>query len=230
MLSIITETPKKLKVNISEQNQLSTRKSKTKMQIEKMKREISEFEELLSKEKDFNNILSNNISNLIDRYNKEWKASEKEWYNWNIGKLVGWFEYILRLNCNNDEKESDEKELNIKNLDFVVIDGKIKDSKYKCKHLSLLDKEDLNDFGILADAHCVIILDEVEKMCDEYPKPSRKRKKSSSSNAISVAKEKDKQNEKEKGKEKEKEGEEQDFDVNIDIDLLESGLLLCFCN
>ena len=259
MMSIITDTSEKVKERASKQHDLQIEKYKADTEINQMKREIGEFEALLTKYEDFDNILSNNILNLIDKYNKEWKESEKEWYNWNVDKLVGWFEYVLRSNCKNslnknneqemEKKESDdhEKKLNVnlgdnfENIDFCAIATKMKDDKYKCKNLSTLDEVELQEFGIDDDEYCDILLDEVERICEKYPKPARKSaRKRRSENVFKEMKMdnlnngNDKNNdknefvqEKEKEKEKQKDQEIEELQ-DIDIELISSGLsLIC---
>ena len=99
----------------------------------------------------------------------------------------------------------------------------------------------MQEFGIDDDEYCDILLDEVERICEKYPKPARKSaRKRRSENVFKEMKMdnlnngNDKNNdknefvqEKEKEKEKQKDQEIEELQ-DIDIELISSGLsLIC---
>ena len=111
---------------------------------------------------------------LSVKYDKEWNESEKEWYNWDINKLVAWFEYKLRNN--NCRLDGYDHLCNLKNICFKSIIDTMRESKFRMNHLTSVEEDELKEYGFENDEICELLCDEIDKLCQKYPKPRKNRK------------------------------------------------------
>ena len=196
-LPTIAHTAKRVQVQISNQKTLKQTCNKLTQRLKTTKHQKGAFKALMIKYQDFESRIQTKITKLSDKYDQQWDTAEHEWYRWSIDKCVAWFEYILRssytyenrenLNKNinkekqNDKESSNDKTLesshvhhmNVDNINFSQIISNMKNEKFKCKNLCTLDESDLNSFGFVDIECCHVLLNEAQKICEQYPNLSR---------------------------------------------------------
>ena len=124
------------------------------------------------------------IERLLIKYEKEWNESEKEWYNWDVNKLVGWFEYKLRQNNkssgsgeNKNNNSNDNGHLyKLSDICFESICNSMKNKYFRMNHLIGVEEDELKEYGFKNDNICEFLCDESKILCNKYPKPRKKRK------------------------------------------------------
>ena len=163
----------------SNQTRLEKTRDKAAKILKQVESKREEFETLISKYENFNAEILDNKSSVVAAYNKEWQEKEKDWYkNWDPNTLAGWFEYVLRSYQNNDSNEkefnadSNSNDTSLENsfkINFHAIGEAMQ--HFRLKHLLTLDKEELEEYGIVDNKCCNILLNAVKRMVTKYKYP-----------------------------------------------------------
>ena len=195
MINAVKQSNKNIRENVT----TLTSQQETIKKLDSIKQEITNYDLLAKKYREFEHETEDLIPELESKYNQAWKESEKMWYNWDINKIVGWFEYILNGNCiaidinskrRNDDidvhadgniNSNDDRDLanvNRNDQDYDINFDKIRENltneKFKAKYLPTIECCDLKEYGFNNDSICETLYQTITNLCEKYPKPRPK--------------------------------------------------------
>ena len=141
---------------------------KTQASFENTKSVAKEYDTLMTKYRTFETKTEEIIPKLLKKYENEWKIVEKDWYNWNIEKVMGWFAYVLTKNGSVSDS----------NVDFVSIQSYLEKISFDAKYFTSIDDTDLSKYGFKNENDCDLLYEHICDLIEKYPKPKRRPKKS----------------------------------------------------
>lgn len=145
------------------------KRNKTEISLENAKDVAKKCEELMTGYHIIEQKTPEISTELVERYDEQWKITQKEWYNWNIDKIIGWFEYILTANGSVDNKNT---------IDFDSIKFNLEEDRFKGKYFTSMDDSDLSHYGFENEEDCDLLYERICDLLEKYPLPRKSAKKS----------------------------------------------------
>ena len=157
---------------------------------------VEKYEKLLLKYNQFRENTPNYIKNMEIKRNESLDNFERSWLNWDYKDIVFWFAVILKyyqtqakfsiltteknININDKGKPSNVNYNNNDNkttkqqqqqIDFDKICDNLENGKIRGKYISLLNRSDLENFGIIGIKNQLLIVESISLLVEKYPIP-----------------------------------------------------------
>ena len=166
----IKDNPTETMENRKEISVAQVERDHTQASFENTKNAAKRYETLMTKYRIFEKKTEEIIPKLFEKYNKEWKISEKEWYNWSIETTAGWFAHVLTKNKKNIDSAYDK-------IDFDSIKLYLEKISFQAKHLLTVDDGDLSKYGFKNEDDCELLYEHICDLIEKYPLPKKRPKK-----------------------------------------------------
>ena len=170
ILNKIKDNPIEMIENRKQISVAQIERDSTEASLEKTKNVAKQYETLMTKYRAFEKKTEEIIPKLYEKYNKEWKISAKEWYNWSIETTTGWFAYVLTKNKKNSGNACGK-------IDFDSIKSYLEKISFEAKYLSTIDDGDLSKYGFKNEDDCDLLYQHICDLIEKYPLPKKRPKK-----------------------------------------------------
>ena len=170
ILDKIKDNPIEMMENRKQISVAQVERANTQASLENTKNVVKQYETLMTKYQTFEKKTEEIIPKLFEKYNKEWKISAKEWYNWSIETTTSWFAYVLTKNTKNIDNSYGE-------IDFDSIKLYLEKISFEAKYLSTIDDSDLSKYGFKNEDDCDLLYQNICDLIEKYPLPKKRPKK-----------------------------------------------------
>ena len=162
----IKQNPIKIVENRREIRNATMEKNKTESCLNHVTKISQQYSAQMEIYREFEKNTDENNPILLEKYQSEWEKAEKDWYNWSIDRITGWFEYILTKNGSITNTQTD----------FDLVKTNLEKDKYRGKYLLSMDTFDLKKYGIENNNGCHLLYKSVCKLIEKYPQPKNEEK------------------------------------------------------